>query len=222
METVWDAANIVIGVASLAHNIHEGNTRDAIIDGLGLVVDVAAVAVPFVPGGVSSVIKAGRAARVVNRFADLTSVAGRFGKGNKILPSAAKVTNQLTQVADIPGIDKLAKRLGSTPWEQVKGYTFQLDFVAAHADNIAEIERALPGRRSIDAVMKDGTYVELKNYDWSKYSPSQMRQKSEVFIRQFREYQLHAENTKFIFNGSVPDYIRRELVDAGAIVEVIK
>ncbi|MCP4124639.1 MAG: hypothetical protein GY751_23090 [Bacteroidetes bacterium] len=70
--------------------------------------------------------------------------------------------------------------------------------------------------------MKDGTFVDLKNYDWSKYSASQITQKSVVFLDQFKVYQLHAENIKFIFNGSVPDYIRRKLVDAGAIVEVIK
>ncbi len=67
LETLWDVASIGIGVVSLVHNIREGNTTEAWIDAGGLAVDVVAAVVPFVPGGASAAIEAGRAAQKVRR-----------------------------------------------------------------------------------------------------------------------------------------------------------
>ena len=60
LESAWDAVNIGMGISSLWNNIKEGNVGAAIVDGVGVVVD--AVALPGVPGGASSIIKAARAA----------------------------------------------------------------------------------------------------------------------------------------------------------------
>jgi len=48
-------------VKSFIGNIKEGNVKDAIIDGVGIVVDTVALGVPAVPGGVGAGIKAARA-----------------------------------------------------------------------------------------------------------------------------------------------------------------
>lgn len=45
---------------SLSYNISEGNYGSAIVDGVGLVYDTAATAVPFLPAGASFAIKAER------------------------------------------------------------------------------------------------------------------------------------------------------------------
>ena len=85
-----------------------------------------------------------------------------------------------------------------------------------------EIERALGGGRAIDVVLKDGTFIELKNYDWSKYSPGQIASIIEDFLDQLRIYLDHADIVEFVFKGGVPDFVRQELVDAGAIVRVVE
>lgn len=61
VETVWDIANIGVGVASFGYNISEGNYGSATIDGVGLIYDGVATALPFLPAGASAVIKVERA-----------------------------------------------------------------------------------------------------------------------------------------------------------------
>lgn len=58
VETVWDIANIGVGAASFGYNISEGNYGSATIDGVGLIYDGVATALPFLPAGSSAVIKA--------------------------------------------------------------------------------------------------------------------------------------------------------------------
>lgn len=55
VETLWDLASICAGIQSLVQNIESGNVKAAVGDGLGIVVDAVAAAVPFVPGGVGAV-----------------------------------------------------------------------------------------------------------------------------------------------------------------------
>ena len=74
IESAWDAANVVIGVNSLMTNIQEHNIQDAVIDGAGLILDVAAVILPVVPGGASTAIKT---ARVANNVSDVVNVTTR-------------------------------------------------------------------------------------------------------------------------------------------------
>lgn len=59
-ETVWDVANVAIGVASMSSNISNGNYGAATIDAIGVVIDGAATVVPVVPGGAGMAIKAAR------------------------------------------------------------------------------------------------------------------------------------------------------------------
>jgi uncharacterized protein RhaS with RHS repeats len=62
IESPWDVANVVAGVASAGANLAAGNNGGAIVDAIGVVVDVAATAVPGVPGGAAAGIKAVRTA----------------------------------------------------------------------------------------------------------------------------------------------------------------
>ncbi len=62
IESVWDALSLAIGVASFYNNIQTGNYGDAVADGVGVIVDAAAVIIPGVPGGAGAAIKAGRMA----------------------------------------------------------------------------------------------------------------------------------------------------------------
>ena len=54
-DIIWDIASVGFGVRSLVDNIQSGNVRGAIGDGIGIAVDVAAAALPFIPGGIGAV-----------------------------------------------------------------------------------------------------------------------------------------------------------------------
>ena len=62
VETGWDVFNVGLDIASLSHNVINGNVGAAVVDGLCLVADVAATAMPFVPGGAGAAVKATRTA----------------------------------------------------------------------------------------------------------------------------------------------------------------
>ena len=62
VETAWDIANVAIDIASLKSNVSNGNIMGAVVDGIGLAIDAAAVALPLVPAGAGTAIKVYRAA----------------------------------------------------------------------------------------------------------------------------------------------------------------
>jgi RHS repeat-associated protein len=86
VETAWDVYSLVTGVASFAKNVATGNVGGAIIDGVGIVADAAAVLAPGVPGGAGVAIKAVRVGdKVVDavktgKTAEKVAEGGRAGK----------------------------------------------------------------------------------------------------------------------------------------------
>ena len=72
--------SVGLGVRSFAKNISEGNIRGSVWDGVGVVVDLAAAAIPVVPGGIGYVraginaadnaIDAAKAVNAVDNMAD--------------------------------------------------------------------------------------------------------------------------------------------------------
>ena len=95
VETAWDAANIGMGAYSLQANIRAGNWGWAALDAVGLVYDVAATAVPFLPAGVSAGIKAVRAGNTVadsiNAGLDIARVAEATHQTAKTFDAASVV-----------------------------------------------------------------------------------------------------------------------------------
>jgi HNH/ENDO VII superfamily nuclease len=61
-ETLWDGANVAMGIASFVSNYHNGDYLNAAIDLAGIGIDGLAMAAPFIPGGAGSAIKAARQA----------------------------------------------------------------------------------------------------------------------------------------------------------------
>ena len=57
VETAWDLFSLGTGVTSFIANVKEGNIGGAFLDGVGIVVDAAAVILPGIPGGVGAVTK---------------------------------------------------------------------------------------------------------------------------------------------------------------------
>ena len=85
VEIAWDVANIGMDIASLKSNVSAGNVGGAIVDGLGLALDVGATLLPGIPGGAGTVIKA-------SRTADKVSGLGKSGKAINQVITATKST----------------------------------------------------------------------------------------------------------------------------------
>jgi len=95
-ETLWDAANVAMGVASLVSNVKAGNAGAAVLDAVGVVVDSAAAAVPFVPGGAGAIIKGVRA---VDKAADAVQAADKVADAGKLAGNMMDAANATGDVA---------------------------------------------------------------------------------------------------------------------------
>lgn len=81
VETGWDAANVAMDVTSFIANAATGNYWSAAVDGAAMIYDVAATAVPGLPGGAGAALKMYRASKVVHT-AQTTQTVFRATKNN--------------------------------------------------------------------------------------------------------------------------------------------
>jgi len=105
VESAWDIFSLTVGVHSFVGNVKEGNVGSAIVDGVGIVIDAAAVALPIVPGGVGVAIKGARAvdaAKTTKKVADTK-------KKSTITENAAKGKAHEKQVGDVLGNNKASQ-----------------------------------------------------------------------------------------------------------------
>jgi hypothetical protein len=163
-----------------------------------------------------------RVANVASRIGlegaqQLLTVINRFDDGGQLALDFLKI-------ADIPGAQKIVRDLAGGAWAKVKGSRLELEYAVSHADNIAEIGRQLGGGREIDFVLKNGSFVDVKNYNWALdyyQNSDNLRRTIEQFTRQADEYLKHTDMVTFSFKGSVPDAVRAALEHMGVIVEVM-
>ena len=105
-ETAWDATSLTMGIKSLRDNIRQGKIGASIADGIGVLLDAAAVLTPLVPGGVSAAISA---ARAVDRVDDIVD-AGKALNAVDNAADAAKVVGKSDDIAS--GTAKTAENAG--------------------------------------------------------------------------------------------------------------
>ena len=91
-DIIWDVASIGMGVRNLVQNLQSGNVRDAVEDGVGIVIDVFAAAVPFVPGGVGVVRAGAKAVNAIDNAADAARVARNADDINDIAKNTERVS----------------------------------------------------------------------------------------------------------------------------------
>ena len=128
-ETIWDLYSVGSGAYSMTKNIMKGNWVDASIDAGGVVLDMGAAIVPFVPAVGSTSIKAGRkivkgVAKNADKAADV-SKASEVGKAvrntagdasKKTLPNTTKgwkvgePINNLTSKGNVPKWNTVRQR----------------------------------------------------------------------------------------------------------------
>lgn len=80
IETLWDVANVGIGVVSFGQNVAAGNLGAAALDAVGVIVDSLAVVAPGVPGGVGTMIKVARAGDAATDLASGARAAAKAGE----------------------------------------------------------------------------------------------------------------------------------------------
>lgn len=134
-EIIWDLFSIGIGVKSFADNVKAGNVWGAVFDAGGIVVDVVAAAVPFVPGGVGAVragIKAAKAADTVDDVVDAARAA------DKAL-DAAKTADRVDNATDVA---KGMKHRGPDANDGVAKPHGNADHNKAIDDKIVELEKS--------------------------------------------------------------------------------
>jgi len=118
VDTVWDALNIGLGVASLVDNINKGNIGWAAVDAVGIGLDSAAAAVPFIPGGFGTIIKSARAVdkavdviESVETGTNIVKRAARAGKnGNPDhIATVERLYKKALKEADLDGGEQILR-----------------------------------------------------------------------------------------------------------------
>ncbi len=211
LETVWDVANIAIGVKSLIGNIKEGNVGSAILDGVGIVADGAATALPFIPGGAGTAIKVARAT---------AKVAGNLEKaGNTIVAADGVVTdvkegnvgvgtaaNALSVVASTKSKSSASKADGGTAPSVSK-----LDGGDVKTKKLDGVDASSPPVKPGDR----GTYTDLKNQKRAsgETEPVHMHEmpsyaaKKEAFKQEHGRYPTTAEEKKMVRDAGVTEAV---------------
>lgn len=100
-ETAIDIASLVTGIKSFVSNVQEGNVGGAVVDGLGIVADAAAVITPMVPGVAGASIKALRA---VDKGADALKAADHVTDAAKGLKNSERIKEGLEYEKDMAKI----------------------------------------------------------------------------------------------------------------------
>jgi RHS repeat-associated protein len=144
VESGWDILNVGIGVGSLISNIAAGNVPGALLDAGGLILDVGATAVPGVPGGVSSVIKARRLA-----------ANAKFGRAfEKAVLNALDLSKNTKKVESITGIKqyRIPDAFANGILLEIKGVK-KLDFTSQVKDLLSAAKK--DQRKLVFAVTRD-------------------------------------------------------------------
>ena len=125
LETFWDVANLMVGVYSFSDNISQGNFGAAFVDGVGILADAIATALPILPGGAGAAIQS---ARLADKATDAVNAAN---KANDAV-DAAKTTLQGHKFLriEIAPENKIDRSLLNPPSEPGRAPTFKSDGTA--------------------------------------------------------------------------------------------
>ena len=107
--TAIDVISVGAGIRSFIKNVSSGNVRGAVGDGIGVIVDVAAAAIPFVPGGVGLARNGAKAAKALNAIDNAADAA----KGAEtVLDAGTDAAKAADSVNPIRGGDNIHTQLG--------------------------------------------------------------------------------------------------------------
>jgi RHS repeat-associated protein len=134
VETLWDAFNVAMGLASLGANLKSGNYGAAALDAAGVAVDGIATVVPFVPGGAGTAI---RLTRLANRIDNL---AEGLGIGRKL---AEPIAEAFTKIDNIKGA--LDRKTLDAARRELKGEVVAVKKSGEAFDHVNKVREAQQG-----------------------------------------------------------------------------
>jgi len=137
---------------------------------------------------------------------------------------APEILKQYDEISHIPGADRLLKRLGEGG-TQTPGAVGQIRYLRSIKDDIKEIEVSLPNGGIPDAILKDGTIIEVKNWDFS--NPFYQQSKDLVvdkLLDQLERYRITFPDKPIVvvFTSpldEIPKDIREAIEEAGFVVK---
>ena len=178
-ESPWDWFSLSTGAISLVSSIRHGDILGAVIDGLGIVADTAALIVPGLPGGAGAGIKAIRGTRIVVDVADVVGGVREIKQGIEDGDGLQIAVGTLQTIAGVGGfvkgaevaeacsdinrnVDKLVEGTRKLPQSQIDEITFD----------------AIKGRDGADSVMLG---------KWMEDSPASYNKMAEAYDSQYFE-----------------------------------
>ncbi|MEW6104416.1 MAG: hypothetical protein AB1630_11490 [bacterium] len=136
------------------------------------------------------------------------------------------IFKDLDTISNVNGAGKLADDISTC---NNLGKAFEAEVAAKNVSNVAEVSKPLKttsGSTDIDVFLEDGTIIEAKRFDFSKYPPgsSEYNDLKADLGRKIKIWYEHSAtcNKKVVFKGSVEDGIKTWLEEVKkVVVEVI-
>ena len=118
LDTFLDAASLAMGVKSFVSNVRQGKVGAAIVDGIGIVADAAALATPFASAGAGMAIKAVRRAdkavdvlKTADKVDDAVGAAKDVSHLSDMQRGVANEANTLEKLGETKNTKSFTKRL---------------------------------------------------------------------------------------------------------------
>ena len=136
--------------------------------------------------------------------------------------NAPEVLNQFDELAHLPGADNLMRdlRAGGTT---TTGAVGAVRYFSSIQDDVAEVGSRINGRKAADGILKEGTVVDVKNWDFkaSFYDdPARLDDAIDGMLSQIdlRRMQYPGQPIRYVFTSplsEVPQTIQEALTEAG-------
>jgi hypothetical protein len=143
-----------------------------------------------------------------------------------IFAAAPVVSGGLSKLADLakispgieklPGIDSLLTKLNHASEDVRLGAQGELAYLLSHKDEVAEVGKSFGGGLEMDFVLKDGTFVNVKNYNWASYNEFTLGKEIENMLAQAEKYrQFNPTAIRLYFTSKPPQRVIDALKAAG-------
>jgi len=215
------------GLKQLFHNAESLEDLDALIthiNELGAKLDTVTL---------DSLLINPNAFDVVRRNPELADIIARQGENavvalEKLGDGGVDVLRQYDGISHIPGADGILKDLASGDTTTL-GAIGEINYIERLVNDGVEIDRVgdwINGKKAGDIILKDGTIIDVKNYDWSRsFYQTDFGQQSAIneMLRQInlRKAQYPGQAIQYTFTSpleDVPEAIVTALQDAGVTV----
>ena len=182
IETIWDAASLAMGVTSFVNNVSQGHIGAAVLDGLGVVADAAAVVIPYVPGGAGAGIKALRAG---DKAVDAIQAIDKGADAAKLVDKGTDAVKVADKVEDAGSLVSKGKKQGADFIVSPEGTTisksqdrmkegFEAAGFESKSTRSAGTEYTLPDGRKVRAMEPSGQAPKRASFENKNGNPVNM------------------------------------------------